>query len=251
MNFTDSKGAFCQGACFVKDHHLRMGQGFQVVAPLNQNTDFGGTADTAKETKRNGDHQCAGAGNNQEGQCPVNPYAKRLLQENRRQDCQGQSSKYNDWRIVSGKPADKVFCPAFFVACIFHQVKYFGDCGFSKFLCGLYGKNTCLIDTTADNVHSRLYFTGHGFTCQRRSIKSRNAFDNFSVQRYTLSGFYNDCISNFYLVRVYLDQFSVSLYIGIIRSDIHKACNGFPGLGHGIRLEPFPYLIKQHNSHAF
>ena len=43
------------------------------------NFPWGTFAVAAKETKRDGDYQSTRAGNNQEGQCPVNPYAERLL----------------------------------------------------------------------------------------------------------------------------------------------------------------------------
>ena len=67
------KGAFCQGACLVKHHGVRLGQRFQIVAALDQNTALGGAADTAEKAQRYGDHQRAGAGDDQKGQRPVEP----------------------------------------------------------------------------------------------------------------------------------------------------------------------------------
>ena len=225
MDFTDCKGAFCQCASLVKDNHLSMCQSFQVVASLYKNADLGCTANAAEETKRNGDDQRTRTGDNQESQGTVNPGAKRLPGNEWRQDCQRQGSKYHHRGVISGEARDKILDPAFFVTCIFHKVKDFCYGGFSKFLCGLDGQNSGLIDTAADNLHSRFHLAGHGLASEGRSVQCRKSFDDLTVQRDAFSRLYNNGISNLNLIRVNLNQFPVFFDVGIVRADIHEACN--------------------------
>lgn len=67
----DGKGTPGQRAGFVEDHGLRFGQGFEVVAALDQDTALAGPADAAEKAQRNRDHQRAGTGDDQENQGPV------------------------------------------------------------------------------------------------------------------------------------------------------------------------------------
>mgnify|MGYP007089783768 CR=1 FL=1 len=85
--------------------------------------------------------------------------------------------------------------------------KDFGYGGFPKFLCGLDVQDTGLVDTTADDLHSRLHLPGHGFSGQDRSVQGGKAFENRTVQRDALSRFHNNGFSDLNLVRVNLNQF--------------------------------------------
>ena len=108
-------------------------------------------------------------------------------------------------------------------------------------------QDTGLVDTTADDLHSRLHLTGHGFSGQGRSVQGGKAFENRTVQRDALSRFHNNGFSDLNLVRVNLNQFSVPFDVSIVRANVHQACDRFSGLGHRIGLEPFAHLVKQHN----
>jgi len=250
VDLADRKGAFCQCAGLIKDHDLGICQGLQIVAALYQNTDLGCAADASEETKRNGNDQRTGAGNHQEGQGPVNPSAEWLLGNQRRQDRQRQSSEYHYRGIIPGKARDEILNTALLIACVFYKVKDFGYGGFPKFLCGLDVQDTGLVDTTADDLHSRLHLAGHGFSGQGRSVQGGKAFENRTVQRDALSRFHNNGFSDLNLIRVNLNQLSVPFDVGIVRANVHQACDRFSGLGHRIGLEPFTHLIKQHNGNA-
>ena len=250
LNFCDGKGAFRQSASLIEYHCFRVGQRLQVVTAFYKNANFGRAADASEETERNGDHQRTGAGDHQEGQRPVNPNTERLPRHQRRQDSQSEGGKYHRWRVVPGKTGDEVFHPALFVTGVLNKVKDFGYGGFSKFLCGLDSQDAGLIDAPADNLHARLHFTGHGFSRQSRSVQRGAALDDFPVQRDTLTGLYNDGVTNLHVLRVYLDQLAVLLNVGVVRANVHQAGNGAAGLGHRIGLEPLAHLIEQHNGYA-
>ena len=211
MDFTYRKGSFGQSASLIKDYNFGMSQSFQIVAALYQNTDLGSTADTAEEAKRNGNDQRTRTGNNQEGQGSVNPDAKRLPSNKRRQDCQRQGGKYHRRRVVTGKACNKVLGSSFFIACIFNQVKDFRYGGFPKLFCGLDSQDTGLVDAAADDLHSRFHLAGHGFAGEGRMCPGRKKpLMNRTVQRDALSRlYYDNGFSDLNLVRVNLHQFAV------------------------------------------
>lgn len=231
----------------IKDYNFGMSQRFQIVAALYENTNLGSTADTAKEAKRDGNDQRTRTGNNQESQGSVNPDAKRLPSNKRRQDCQRKGGKHHRRRVVTGKACNKVLGFSFFIACIFNQVKDFRYGGFPKLFCCLDSQDTSLIDAAADDLHSRFHLTRHGFACEGGCIQSGRTFDDGSIQRDTFTRLYYDNRTDLNFVRVNLHQFAVLFDVRIVRSNIHQTGNRFSGFGNRIRLEPFSNLIEQHN----
>lgn len=89
----DGKGTPGQRAGFVEDHGLRFGQGFEVVAALDQDTALAGPADAAEKAQRNRDHQRAGTGDDQENQGPVEPVGPSGSQEKGGLGCGGVSAR--------------------------------------------------------------------------------------------------------------------------------------------------------------
>ena len=247
MDFTYRKRSFGQSASLIKDYNFGMSQRFQIVAALYENTNPGSTADTAKEAKRDGNDQRTRTGNNQESQGSVNPDAKRLPSNKRRQDCQRKGGKHHRRRVVTGKACNKVLGFSFFIACIFNQVKDFRYGGFPKLFCCLDSQDTSLVDAAADDLHSRFHLTRHGFACEGGCIQSGRTFDDGSIQRDTFTRLYYDNRTDLNFVRVNLHQFAVLFDVRIVRSNIHQAGNRFSGFGNRIRLEPFSNLIEQHN----
>ena len=250
IDLADRKRTLCQGAGFIEYHYLCMGQRFQIVTAFDKDADFGCTADAAKETKRNRDNQSAGAGNHQEGQRPVNPDREWLSSDKRRQNCKGNRCKDHNRGVVAGKTADKVFCFSFFIAGILHKVQNFCNSGFPILFSGLNGQDTCLVDAPADYFHPRFHVTGHGFAGESRCIQSGRAFDDPTIQRHPFTRLYYNRIPDVYFFRINLFKFSIPFYICIVRANVHQACNGFSGFGNRIGLEPFSYLIEQHNGYA-
>ncbi len=250
MNFSNGKGAFCQSAGLVEHNSFRVGQRLQVVAALDEYADLGRAANTAEEAERNRNHQRTGAGNDQEGQGPVNPNAERLPCHQRRQDSQGEGGEHHHWRIVSGKAGDEVFHLSLFIAGVLHKVKDFRNGGFPKCLSGLDGQDARLIDAPADNLHARLHLAGHRFAGQGRSVQRGAALDDLAVQWDTLTGLHDDGVTNLHVLRVYLYQLAALLNVGIVWANVHQAGNGAAGLGNSVGLEPLAYLIEQHHRHA-
>ncbi|MPM18474.1 hypothetical protein SDC9_64885 [bioreactor metagenome] len=62
-----------EGARLVEENGLRAGQGFQHIAPLQQDPPPGCGPHAAEQGEGNGDHEGAGAGHHQEDQSPVPP----------------------------------------------------------------------------------------------------------------------------------------------------------------------------------
>ena len=73
MDAIDFKDALGESSGLVKDHGFGLGEGFQVVGALHQDTGMAGASNAGKKGQRDADDQSAGAANYQERQRPVNP----------------------------------------------------------------------------------------------------------------------------------------------------------------------------------
>ncbi len=88
-SFGDLENALRQGAGLVKHGNAGLGQGFEVVAALDQDAALGRAADAAEEGEGDRNDQRAGAADNQEGQGAHDP-VQPVAQEQRRHKGQHQ-----------------------------------------------------------------------------------------------------------------------------------------------------------------
>ena len=180
------KGALRQGAGLVEHHGVRLGQRFQIVAALDQNTALGGAADAAEKAQRYGDHQRAGAGDDQEGQGPVEPVRPdgahqksgkggQHRQQDRRDQEQGQRRIHHTGGIVFGKPGDKLLADGFLFAGILHQLQNFGNRGFLTGLCHRHPQQPRQVHAAADDVIAHTDASGQGFAGEGGGIQCGTA----------------------------------------------------------------------------
>ena len=71
--------------------------------------------------------------------------------------------------------------------------------------------------------------------------------NHHTVNRNFFARLYHNNGADPHFVRVHLFQFAIPFDIGIIRTDVHQITDIPAALAHGIRLEPFTYLVEQHN----
>ena len=142
VDLSHLKDAPGQGAGLIKDYDAGAGELFQIGGALDQDAAAAGPADPAEEAQGDGDDQGAGAGNDQEGQGPVDPVPKGggLAQQGQHQGrhhSQGQCAVADRGGVYPGEPGDKVLGPGLFHAGIFHQVQNLGDGGLPELPAGL------------------------------------------------------------------------------------------------------------------
>lgn len=84
-----------EGSRFIENDGTCFVQSLQVVAALDQNSLPGGPADTREKPQGNGDHQCAGAGDHQKDQGPVNPVFEQAAEKDGRDKCHQRSQAHH------------------------------------------------------------------------------------------------------------------------------------------------------------
>ena len=236
----------------VKHDDLTLGQHFQIIAPLHQNPLPRRAPDAAKKAHGNRNHQCAGAGNNQEDERPVHPLRKLRSGNNERRNHRQQSRRdHHNRRVVFGEPGNKILRPRLFAAGIFHHFKNLGNRGLAKMLGNPDSQKAAAIDAAAQDFRPRPGLPGQGLPGERRRIQRRRSLDNLAVQRDLLARLHEDCLANRHLFRVDPQGLPISLHVGIIRTDIHQLGNRTAGTMDGISLEPLAHLVEQHHRHAF
>ncbi len=87
---------FGEGARFVDDYRLCLGDDVNVIGPFEQNTVSGRSTDAAKITQRDGDDEGTWAGDNQEHQCPVEPVGKNIIRNKEEGDHRDGQRKSKD-----------------------------------------------------------------------------------------------------------------------------------------------------------
>ena len=162
--------------------------------------------------------------------------------DQRRQDGQRRGADDDHRRIVSREAGNEVLGTRFPGGGVFHQIQYFADRAFTENLCGPDAQHAAHVDAAADDLVTGLY----ALTGQGAGVQAGFPVFHDAVNRDFLPGFHRNDAAGFHFVRIHPDQLSVLLQIGIIRSDIHQFGNVPPAFAHGIALEQFADLVKQH-----
>ena len=210
MYTTDFKHSLRHRTCFIKYYIFCRGECLQIVRTLYQNPLITCSANTGKETKRNTDYQCARTTDYKECKCTVNPVSPFWCKSQsshsyqRWQNCKCQRTVADCRCIIFSKFWNKVLGSWFSGAWIFHQFQDLWYCRFSKFFRCTYFKYTCHVNTSADDLISRLHFARKAFSCQCTCIKSGTSFQDHTIDWYLFSGLYHDCRSYFNFIRIYL-----------------------------------------------
>ena len=250
------KGALRQGAGLIEHHNAGACQLFQIGRTLDEDAAGGSTADTAEEAQRDGDDQRARAADDKEGQSAVDPVAKagglsHEQQHHRRQESQRQCAVADGGGVHPGKAGDKVFCPGFFHAGIFHQIKNFRDGRFTEFLGGAHFQQAGHVHAAADDLVPGVHVPGQAFAGQGGGVQGGTALHDDAVNGHPLAGLHHDDGAHLDLIRVYLLQLAVlALDVGVVRADIHQASNALAALAHSHALEQFADLVKDDNGAA-
>ena len=127
----DLENALRQGAGLVEDHDARTAQLLQPHGPFHQDARLARSADAGEKRQGDADNQGAGAGDDQEGQGPVNPFAplRRKAQEEPpdqgRQEGQRQGAEDHRGSIIPGETGDEGFRPGFQGGGVLHQLQDF------------------------------------------------------------------------------------------------------------------------------
>ena len=257
----DGEGALCQGAGLVEDHSLRLGQKLQIVAALYQDAAFAGSANAAEKAQGHGDHQGAGAGDDQEDQGPVEPAGPhRPRQEgglgggrHHRQggggnQKQGQGRQGDAGGVISGEAGDEVLAGGFFLPGVFHQVQNLGHGGLLAGPGDPHPQEARLVYAAADHIVPGFHVPGHGLAGEGGGVQGGGTLQHRAVQGHPLAGLHHDDGSHLHVLRVCLLQGTVlPLQVGGVGADIHQGGDGLAGAAHGIVLEQLTHLVEEHD----
>ena len=217
MDGGDGEGAAGQGTGLVEHHGVRLGQLFQIVAALHQDAALGGAADAAEKAQGHGDHQCAGAGDDQEGQGTVEPFRpggarqegggySQHRQQNGGDQEQSQGGIHHAGGVILGKAGDELLADRFFLAGIFHQLQNFGDRGFLAGLGDGDPQQARQVHAAADDIVPCMDVPGQGLAGEGGGIQGGAALQNGAVQRHPLAGLHHNDGAHGYIFRIHLFQ---------------------------------------------
>ena len=249
-HFKDPLG---QGPGFVKDHIAGLGQGLQIVGPLDQHAGLAGPPNAREKAQRNADDQGAGAADDQEGQGPVNPVPpcggqpQAQHPHQGRQNGQGQGAVTHRRGVDPGKLGNEILRPGLPGAGVLHQVQNLGDRGLPKLLGGPNGQQACQVDAAADDLIPLPDVPGQALSGEGTGVQGGDSLHHHAVKGNLLPRLHQDLRSNLHLVRVYLDYSAVPLHVGVIRANVHQLADVPAALPHSIALEPLANLIEEHN----
>ena len=117
----DRECAVREGAGFVEDDGVHIGERLEVVRTLDKDAQLGCAADAAKEAQRHADHQRARAADDEEGQAaqdPVGPSAGHQAAAER--EYRGGAS--DGGSVDAGKARDEVLGTCLLFAGVFHEL---------------------------------------------------------------------------------------------------------------------------------
>ena len=172
--------------------------------------------------------------------------------DERWKDGQCQRGKYHNRSVKPCKTGNKVFRLRLLFRSLLHKFQNLRYRGIFKAFGGFYSKKTFTVNTAGNNIFSGKNGARYRLSGKRRSVNHAFSTPHNPVYRYLFSCFNEKNISDFHLVRI--DGFHTavrSLYIGVFRNNVHQLFNGGTALSHGIALEKFPDLIKNHNCNRF
>ena len=244
------KNTLCQRSRLVKDNRIRLCQRIHVAGALDQDTCLRCRSDSSEERKRYGNHQCAGARYNQEGQRTQKPGCKascKISRQHRRNERQCNGRKDHNRCVNSGKSGDELLTSGFLRACMLHKLQDLRCRRFAELLFHSDAKNAALIDTAGQNRISRRDISGNTFSRQCYGIKAGCALQNNAVHRDLLAGPDHNGFPDRNLLRADDKNLSPAFHICRIRPDVQKLGNGTLTVALCNSFKQLADLEEQHN----
>ena len=99
--------SFCEGSGFVGNYGVELCEKLKVVGALYEDSACTGGSDSPEEGKRNGDHESAGTGHNQEGAGAVEPGCG-IMGDQRRHYRKGDGGIHNDRGVNPRESGDEI-----------------------------------------------------------------------------------------------------------------------------------------------
>ena len=158
MDTADLKHPLRQCSGLVEHHRSDLRQSLQVIRAFDQDPLVACAADPREEAQGDADHQRAGAADDKEGQCAVQPdvplrgQLQNQSPHQRRENRKGQCAVHHRRGIDPGKAGDELLRAGLPRACIFHQLQNLRHGGFAEFLRGSDLQQTAQIDAAADDL---------------------------------------------------------------------------------------------------
>ena len=246
----DVEAALCERAGLVEYDGVRLCQSLQVVAALDEDARAARTADPRKEGERNGNDESTGAGDDEEGECAVDPHGERITRDERRDEGKEHCADDNGGRVPAGKARDERLGGRLLIRRLLHKREDALDGRFLVGGCDLHLEYAGLIDAAADDLVACAYCAGHGFTCERGGVEQPLALSDDPVERHALPRADDDGLADLDLVGEYLLLRTVAQDACRVGTDVHERGDGAAGALNGVALEPLSDLIEQHDGNA-
>ena len=87
----------------------------------------------------------------------------------------------------------------------------------------------------------------HALARKRHGIELRHALRDDAINRHLLARLHDDGRTDRHFSGRDLHEPALPLDIGVVRADIHEACDVATALAHSIGLEQLPHLIEEHD----
>ena len=247
----DAEYAFRKGSGLIEDNCTELGQGFQIIAALDQDALAGCGTDAAEKGQRNGNDQCAGAGNDEEDKGAGQPVGPETAEEERRNQPEEQRAEDDKRRVVPAEPGNEPLRRRFAAGSILYEVDDFAGCRFSEGMADFDFDDSVFGNASGQGGIATMNAAGHRFSCKGFRIEERTSSRDLAIQRNPFTGMDDDCRAYGNRIGCYGDFFAILPDMGDVGTDIHETGNRMAGPVYGQVLEPFTNLIKKHDGNGF
>ena len=249
VHVRDGKAAPGDGAGLVEHGDFGLGQGFQIARAFNQDAPAGRAADAAEKGEGHGDHQGAGAGNDQEGEGGGDPPVPVAAEEERRHQGGQHGQAHHHGGINAGEAGNEPVGLGLGFSGVLHQLQNAGHGGILVGVGHAHPQHALNVHAAAEYRVPFLDGPGRAFTGERNGIQRGSALQHGSVQGHFFAGADHDGFAHLHEARQNGFHPALPFHVGGIGADVHEPGDGFPALIHGVVLEKFADLIQQHHRH--
>ena len=107
------------------------------------------------------------------------------------------------------------------------------------------------VNAARDDLIASLDLTRQTFAGEGGSVQSGFSLHHGTVNGNFLARLYHDDGADTHLVWVYLFELAIPFNVSVVWTDVHEFAYVAARFANSIGLEPFAYLIEQHNCNAF
>ena len=251
MDFRHPEYASGEGARLVEEDGPGSGQGFQHVAPLQQDPPAGCGAHAAEQGEGNGDHEGAWAGHHQEDQGPVPPVPESP------QACEGghqgeEGGKDHHSRSVPpGKGRDEPLGGGLSLPGLLDQPESFGKGCLAEGAEHGHREGAAEVDAPGEHFAPLRHVPRDRFSRQGGRIQGGRPIKHLSVEGNPLPRLHEQRAPSRDVLRPGRFPFPVFEHRRPVRADVQERQDGTAGPLHGEGLHQFPRFVKQHHRHRF